>query len=81
MTHPNDSFNSIVVPTFMYRDGSCLGPSVQEYGLTKREYFAAMAMQGFLSSCSSESVPDAEMIAIESVKYADALINELNKKP
>jgi hypothetical protein len=43
----------------------------QFHGLTKREYFAAMAMQGFLAhgyGCS-----------INAVLAADALIKELNK--
>lgn len=45
-------------------------------GLTKREYFAAMAMQGLLSNSgtySERSTPEL------SVHYADALIAELNK--
>lgn len=44
-------------------------------GLTKREYFAAMALQGFLANDSAlitSKVRDA-------VKAADALIEELNK--
>lgn len=45
-------------------------------GLTKREYFAAMAMQGLLRdhyTCFPESC------ATEAVKYADALLAELEK--
>jgi len=44
-------------------------------GLTKRELFAAMAMQGMLSS------PEVRYknISIDSVEIADALIKELNK--
>lgn len=44
-------------------------------GLTKREYFAAMAMQGLLFH--DDAGPDR--IALCSVYYADALIEELNK--
>ena len=44
-------------------------------GLTKRELFATMAMQGILS-CNSV-VQDTAGWA---VKYADALIKELNKE-
>ena len=44
-------------------------------GLTIREYFAAMAMQGVLSA-NSEFEGD---IPTYSVKMADALIKELNK--
>lgn len=49
-------------------------------GLTKREYFAALAMQGI---CANQHTPhwDAERIAEYSVKYADALIEALNKQP
>ena len=48
-------------------------------GLTKREYFAAMAMQGF---CSAErfSFWEAEQIARLSLKQADAMIVILNKE-
>lgn len=45
-------------------------------GLTKREHFASMAMQGYRASCPDKS---AEFIAHESVVDADALIAELNK--
>ena len=43
-------------------------------GLTKREYFAGLAMQGFLSNDSSY---DNEWICIRSLKLADELIKQL----
>lgn len=46
-----------------------------QHGLTKREYFAAMAMQGMLSDPERYGV-----IAKGAVKFADALIKELNKE-
>jgi hypothetical protein len=46
-----------------------------EYGLTKREYFAAMAMQGFITT----DVCLIDDCARYAVKAADALIAELNK--
>lgn len=64
-------------------------------GLTKRELFAAMAMQGFITSTFTNTGGQAvgftgvdgktksatpEVIAQNSIKYADALITELNKK-
>lgn len=61
---------------------------IRETGLTKREYFAAMAMQGMLSN-SKESDPSSEWvlsyatrheIAKMSVEQADALVAELNKE-
>jgi hypothetical protein len=48
-------------------------------GLTKREYFAAMAMQGLIANCFFASGINNETHAIESVKIADALINALNQ--
>lgn len=44
--------------------------------LTKREYFAAMAMQGLMAS-DTRDIP--ENLAIGSVAVADALIAELNR--
>lgn len=46
-------------------------------GLTKREYFAAMAMQGFCA-CPDLSL-SREVLSEESVKQADDLIKALNK--
>lgn len=46
-----------------------------QFGVTKREYFAAMAMQGL----ATKPVYGAVYIATEAVRYADALIAELNK--
>ena len=51
-------------------------------GLTIRQQFAAMAMQGILSSCDPDNNPFISPVdcAVQSVKCADALINELNKQ-
>lgn len=46
-------------------------------GLTKREYFAAMAMQGLLAQNSYYNSFD--LLASDSVKQADALLKELEK--
>jgi hypothetical protein len=46
------------------------------YGLNKREYFAAMAMQGLLADGAVDMAP---ALASLSVKYADALLAELAK--
>lgn len=47
-----------------------------QHGLTKREHFAAMAMQGF---CAHESIAeqDASKIAKYAVEQADALLRAL----
>lgn len=46
-------------------------------GLTKREYFAAMAMQGILADPDNQGY--AEGIAKDAVKMADELITQLNQ--
>ena len=47
-------------------------------GLTKREHFAGLAMQGFISA-GSNGMPNASAISKWAVKYADALLAELDK--
>lgn len=47
-------------------------------GLTKREYFAAMAMQGLLAQGQDSKF--IAVIAKKSCAMADLLIEELNKK-
>lgn len=53
-------------------------------GLTKREYFAAMAMQGLLASFTEKAAIGAwgselDLVAKTSTELSDALINALNK--
>jgi hypothetical protein len=50
-----------------------------EPGLTKREYFAAIAMQGLLAAANPEVFMGTISLAAEAVERADALIAELNK--
>jgi len=50
-------------------------PSYNNPGLTKREYFAAMALQGFLAS---NAAPERRNVRI-AVELADMLVAELNK--
>jgi len=57
---------------------------VGHFGMTKREYFAALALQGLLSNpedCDAEENPEdlAPSYARSSVIYADALIAALNE--
>jgi hypothetical protein len=58
-------------------------------GLTKREYFAAMIIQGLSSfpvgnslehTLNTKGITLDQFIAREAVERADALIEELNKK-
>ncbi len=46
-------------------------------GLTKREHFAGLAMQGFLASNGNRSIRGS--IPTIAVEYADALLAELEK--
>lgn len=57
-------------------------PETVEGGLTKREYFAAKAMQGLVADKEfNEKVgPNGEVLARAAVKQADCLIAELNKE-
>lgn len=49
-------------------------------GLTKREYFAAMAMQGILSDRDNQGYTwNYEAMAADAVKMADQLIQQLNQ--
>lgn len=48
------------------------------YGLTIRQQFAAMAMQGLLSSGQYDDI-SLTTVSEMSVKFSDALIKELNK--
>jgi hypothetical protein len=52
-----------------------------QYGLTKREYFAGLAMQGMLSSCSNALITEnvLKQLPILSVQFADSLLAELEK--
>jgi len=57
-------------------------------GLSKREYFAALAMQGLLTRVPNRpnnetdlGVIELKRISEESTIMADALINALNDKP
>ena len=49
-----------------------------ENGLSKREYIAAMALQGMLAS-DTDFTLGSEAAARDAVEYADALIKALNE--
>lgn len=49
-------------------------------GLTKREYFAGMALNGLISGASQNSWHEKNF-AIGAINLADALIKELNNAP
>lgn len=49
-------------------------------GLTKREYFAALAMQGMLANNLLVGGDESALIARDAAECADQLIAELNKE-
>jgi hypothetical protein len=74
MTEPNEAATGYGFATNHIR--------YYEKGLTKREYFAAMAMQGlsaFNGTIDGKFNITPNDIASKSVIYADALIEALNK--
>jgi hypothetical protein len=81
MTNGNDL--AFARPTFYHPEG---GVSHSQDGCTKREHFAAMAMQGLLTRTTERyfnetdlGIEESKRIAEESVIMADALINALNE--
>ncbi len=56
------------------------GGTLEYFGLTKREYFAAMAMQAVGGAYFHATTEDPEInLARESIKLADELIKQLNE--
>lgn len=78
MTNGYEGINPLVIHGKMLN-----GEDDQAYkGITKREYFAAMAMQGLLVNYTNnnDSVNDGwPYVSEKAIVCADALINELNK--
>ena len=58
-------------------------PSVTHLGLTKREYFAGLAMQGLLASRDWQIEPinddTAIVTSVIAVEFADELLKQLEK--
>lgn len=70
-THPNDAVGSFLRPEECWEEG--------HGSLSKREYFAAMAMQGILANQSTtRTLSPVESVEL-SVMCADILIKNLNK--
>lgn len=72
MTNANDLINET-----RYKVDELVSESYPNHGLTKREYFAVMAMQGMLSQ---QYWASTENLAFWATKAADALIKALNEK-
>jgi len=74
----NSNSPAFAKAAFYHPEGGIDSP---QEGLTKREYFASMAMQGMLANNAEGNTEwDYEIIAKHSCKAADALINQLNQK-
>jgi hypothetical protein len=75
MTNAKDEISPVL--QFVTKYGSNWRVDYKQEGLTKREYFAAMAMQGVISN-SWEGLQNPLITAQYAVKYADELIDVLN---
>lgn len=91
-TNPNDLLSALQKKSVSYDENGREIIHISRSGLTKREYFAAMAMQGMLSdngylhSLANEIVKNGDkivkiknLLVRDSCSMADALIEELNK--
>jgi hypothetical protein len=70
--------NDLAHPIHIQDNERRFSPEVHT-GLTKREYFAAMAMQGYLASYDPKTIAEVNAVAKYSTRYADALIKALNE--
>lgn len=94
MTNPNDPAFSMAAGPLLTEDGITRPIHPEEYGLTKREWFAGLAMQGLLANLYAsvqgsrllnklENKPEentCQVISRNAVLFADALIAELSKE-
>ena len=82
-TNPNDSINARPYSHDERPSGGYEGDYPQTFqasdGLTKREYFAIIALQGILSAQTTTGYYEPTAAAIRAVCQADSLINALNK--
>ena len=76
--NPNDYAISHLTPA--WSDGGNIYLEQFHHGLTKRELFSALAMQGILASDESQRKLLTKDVAHWSVECADALIAVLNKE-
>lgn len=71
MSRGNQPAFPVVLPAFSHQEAS---------GLTKREYFAAIAMQGMLANLVCYSVPfDSKGVAALATEQANDLLAELER--
>jgi hypothetical protein len=73
-TYPNDTAHPVI---HQNQDGTIQYDV--NFGLTKREYFVAMAMQGMLSADTGFDRITMDYIAESAVMQADIIIEKLNE--
>lgn len=76
MTRPNDAAYPIPAGPLLTEDGIARPIHSEEYGLTKREWFAGMALAGLLSRKSDSDT--IRLAVLASIECADTLIAELS---
>ena len=59
-------------------NGDLHGAPINSSGLTKREHFAGLAMQGFIAA-GVNGMPDAIELSILATHYADTLLKTLGE--
>jgi hypothetical protein len=80
MTNGNDPIDPII-GSIGHEDFGGKGVYMNTTGLTKREYFAAMAMQGLCANTAAYNYyDDFKDVAAAALQNADALIEALNKE-
>lgn len=88
MTNPNDQAYPMAAGPTITEDGFTNPVHPESYGLTKREYFAAMAMQALVANSANfeffqrtaiDPKEVREQTAITAIQFADALILALNQ--
>lgn len=67
------------LPAFAAVGYDALGGGYSQDGLSKREYFAGLAMQGLLSNPGQIDTTNFEWVAEHAVGYADKLLDTLSK--
>jgi hypothetical protein len=77
MTNQNNSTS----PAFPHLEVDLMERPLQLHpGLTKREYFAGIAMQGYCANYHCWQEKTADQVAALSLQYADALLKELSNE-
>jgi len=65
-----------------FKDNDIIHMSSHMIGITKREYFAGIALQGWLARCANAPHGvrlDPTQIAISAMEMADALLKEIER--